>query len=109
MKLLLILALLICNAARGLASRLARGLALAATAVLYGLCNILGFNGLNSHDKNLRFSIDDKQAHALVHTRFIITQSQIVVNRISKIFSQKKEKIAVTRKSFWLFVNFFKK
>ena len=56
----LILALLICNTARCLASGLARGLALAATAVLNGLCNILSFNGLNSHDKNLRFSIDDK-------------------------------------------------
>jgi hypothetical protein len=102
MKLLLILALLICNAARGLASRLARGLALAATAVLYGLCNILGFNGLNSHDKNLRFSIDDKQAHTPVHTRFIITQSQNNVNRISKIFSQKQEKIRRNEKRMLL-------
>jgi len=47
-----VFALLICNAARSLASRLARGLALAATAVLYGFCNIFGFDGLNSfHDK----------------------------------------------------------
>jgi hypothetical protein len=52
---ILVLALLICNAARGLASGLARGLALAAAAVLNGLCDILGFDCLNSgHDKNLR-------------------------------------------------------
>ena len=50
--LFLILALLICNAARGLACRLARGLALAAATVFNGLCNILGFNGLDSaHDE----------------------------------------------------------
>ena len=46
--LVLVLALLICNAARGLASRLAGGLALAAAAVLYGLCDILGFNSIDS-------------------------------------------------------------
>ena len=51
----LVLALLVGNAARGLASRLARGLALAAAAVLNGLCDILGFDGLDSgHDKILR-------------------------------------------------------
>ena len=57
-ELFLILALLICNAARGLASRLARGLALTAAAVLNGFCNILGFNGLNSHDKAKRVRVD---------------------------------------------------
>ncbi len=46
--LVLILALLICNAARGLASRLAGGLALAAATVLSGLCNILGLNSVDS-------------------------------------------------------------
>ena len=46
--LVLILALLICNAARGLASRLAGGLALATTTVLNGLCNILSFNSVDS-------------------------------------------------------------
>ena len=46
--LVLVLALLVSNAARGLASRLAGGLALAAAAVLYGLCNILGFNSIDS-------------------------------------------------------------
>ena len=46
--LVLIFALLICNTAGSLASGLARSLALAATAVCNGLCNVLGFNGLNS-------------------------------------------------------------
>ena len=46
--LLLILALLVSNAARGLASRLAGGLALATAAAVNGLCNILGLDGLNS-------------------------------------------------------------
>ena len=45
---LLVLALLICNTTAGLASGLAGGLALAASAVLNGLCNIFGFNSLNS-------------------------------------------------------------
>jgi len=54
--LVLILALLICNAARGLASRLAGGLALAAATVLSGLCNILSFDSVDSlHFKALRF------------------------------------------------------
>ena len=53
-KQLLVLALLICNAARGFASRLARGLALAAAAGRYGLCNIFGFDRCNSfHEKTL--------------------------------------------------------
>mgnify|MGYP003296165530 CR=1 FL=1 len=46
--LVLILALLVCNAARGLASGLAGGLALATATVLYGLCNILSFNSVDS-------------------------------------------------------------
>jgi hypothetical protein len=46
--------LLICNAARGLACRLARGLALAAAAVLHGVLDILGLDGSDSlHDKIL--------------------------------------------------------
>jgi len=44
----MILALLISNTARGLASRLAGGLALAASAANNCLCNILGFDSLNS-------------------------------------------------------------
>jgi hypothetical protein len=47
-KLLVAFAALVDNAARGLASGLAGGLALAATAGLYGLLNILGLNGLDS-------------------------------------------------------------
>ena len=46
--LLVILALLVCNTAGGLARRLAGGLALAASAGLGGLCNILGFYSLDS-------------------------------------------------------------
>jgi len=66
-----IFALLICNAARGLASRLAGGLALAASAVLYGLSNILGFDSLNSiHWFFLQNVID-----------VIIAQGEFVVNR----------------------------
>ena len=53
---ILILAYLVCNAARGFASRLTRGLALAATAVCNGSLNILGFNSLNSfHNKTYAF------------------------------------------------------
>ena len=48
LNLFLIFALLVSNAARGLASRLARGLALAAAAALYGFCDILGFDRLDS-------------------------------------------------------------
>ena len=44
----MILALLVSNTARGLACRLAGGLALAASAVYNSLCNILGFDSLNS-------------------------------------------------------------
>ena len=56
--LVLTLALLICNAARGLASRLAGGLALAAATVLNGLCNILSFNSIDSlHFVNPPFTV----------------------------------------------------
>ena len=44
---LLVLALLICNAAAGLASRLARGLAFAATAVLRACAKITRLKSLN--------------------------------------------------------------
>ena len=44
---LLVLALLICNAAAGLASRLAGGLALAATTVFSALAQIAGFDSLD--------------------------------------------------------------
>ena len=53
----LILALLISNAARSLASGLARGLALATAAVLNGVGDILGFDSLDSaHDKALHMN-----------------------------------------------------
>ena len=48
---LLILALLIGDAAAGLAGRLAGGLALAAAAVLRALAHVAGFNGLDSFHK----------------------------------------------------------
>jgi hypothetical protein len=49
---LLAFALLICNTAAGLASRLAGGLALAASAVLCALAKVLGFNSFNMlHNK----------------------------------------------------------
>ena len=44
---LLVLALLICNTAAGLAGRLARGLAFAAAAVLRALAKVAGFESLN--------------------------------------------------------------
>ena len=49
LSLLLILALLIGNAAAGLAGRLAGGLALAAAAVLCALAQVLGFQSLDLH------------------------------------------------------------
>ena len=53
---LLIFARLIGNAARGFASGLARGLALAATAVSDGLNNVLGLNSFDSlHDDIFAF------------------------------------------------------
>ena len=45
--LLCVLALLICNTAAGLASRLAGSLALAASAVLCALTKVLGVQSLN--------------------------------------------------------------
>ena len=42
-----VLALLVSDTAAGLASRLARGLALAATAVLCAFAKVASFNGLN--------------------------------------------------------------
>ena len=50
--LLLVLALLIGDAAAGLAGRLARGLALAAAALLGALAQVAALDGLNSlHDR----------------------------------------------------------
>ena len=52
--LVFILALLICNTARGLASRLAGSLALAASACLHTLRKVTCFNRLDSfHSRNL--------------------------------------------------------
>ena len=48
LRLLSLFALLVSNAARCLASRLTRCLALTATTVLNGLCNIFSFNSFTS-------------------------------------------------------------
>ena len=53
--LVVVLALLISNAAGGLACGLARGLALAAAAVLNGACNISGLDSLNSVHLKISF------------------------------------------------------
>ena len=54
---LLVLALLISNAAAGLASGLAGSLALAAAAVLGALAHVAGFKSLDSlHNRDLQFS-----------------------------------------------------
>jgi len=51
------LALLICNAAAGLASRLAGGLALAAAAVLSAVAQVASFDGLDMfHDFTFRIN-----------------------------------------------------
>ena len=49
---LVALALLVSNTAAGLASRLARGLTLAAAAVLRAVAKILGLNGLDVFHNN---------------------------------------------------------
>ena len=57
-QLLLALALLIGDAAAGLAGGLAGSLAFAATAILRALAQIAGLNGLNMfHDNNLHLKI----------------------------------------------------
>ena len=53
---LLVLTLLICNAAAGLASRLAGGLAFAAAAILSAVAQITSLDGLNMFH-NLTFYI----------------------------------------------------
>ena len=52
-----IFAFLVCNAAGCLASRLARGLAFAATAVFNGLVDVSGFDGLDSVHKGSSYKI----------------------------------------------------
>jgi len=51
---LLVLALLVGNAAAGLAGRLAGGLALAAATILSALAQVLGFQSLDLHSRFLR-------------------------------------------------------
>ena len=74
--------MLICNAARGFASRLAGGLALATTAVINSLCNVLGFNSLNSlHYFILRLHISKS-----IYYVNIISHAKIIVNRFAFYF-----------------------
>ena len=71
------LALLICDAAAGLAGRLARGLALAAAAVLCALAKVTGLDGLDMFH-NFTF-----------HTKIIelsLAQYQNVVNQFFHTF-----------------------
>ena len=81
--LLCVLALLICNTAAGLASRLAGGLALAASAVLYGLCNIFGFNSIDS----LHFIIPPIKSYFYA---IIISQAKKLVKCFANIYSEKE-------------------
>ena len=76
------LALLICDAAAGLASGLARSLALAATAVLSAVAKIAGLDRLDMlHDSNLRwFLLID---NSLYHSS---SQKSIPNKKISIIF-----------------------
>ena len=76
-KLLLILALLICNAARGLASGLAGGLTLAAATVINGLGNILSFNSLDSLHNSI--------SHIVLISGIIISQPSSVVKYYAEI------------------------
>ena len=64
---LLILALLVSNAAAGLASRLAGGLALAAAAVLCALAQVLGFQSLDLHIGYLPIKIFSIVYHKCIH------------------------------------------
>ena len=66
--LLCILALLICNSAAGLASRLAGSLAFAATAVLCALAKILGFDSSNVfHNNTSVFKFYHYVIHCITH------------------------------------------
>ena len=73
------LALLVCNAAAGLASRLAGGLALAATTVLSTVTKVTSFNSLNvfhSFTSYIQISIMDILAQ---FARFVKYMQQIIL------------------------------
>ena len=80
-RLLVALALLVCNTAAGLASRLAGGLALAASAVLSALAKVLCLNSLDM----LHYYILRR-----IFTYEIIPYHKSVVNRLKKICIFKK-------------------
>ena len=80
--LILIFALLICNAARGLACRLTRGLALATTAGSNSLLDILGFDSLDSlHNYFLHLPRGKSYFYGC-----IISQGENIVNRFKLFF-----------------------
>jgi cytochrome c oxidase assembly protein Cox11 len=54
-----VFALLVSNTAGSLASRLAGGLAFAAAAVLYALCEVTGFKGTDSLHDDISFDKKD--------------------------------------------------
>ena len=69
--LLLVLALLVSNAAAGLASRLARGLALATAAVLCALAKVASLDSLDM----LHYSILQRISFAIVLYNFLFIKS----------------------------------
>ena len=92
-KLLLIFALLVGDAARSLASRLARGLALAATAVFNSLGNILGFDGFDSaHDEASEFVLTFNNESLITQLLYHIEKQLSIVGRKSFRKTQKKQK-----------------
>ena len=86
--LVLILALLVCNAARGLAGRLARGLALATAAGLNGVLDILGLDGSDSLHFQILLNIDGAGPlwMVLVYHHSVINTSPLIAQRSSPGF-----------------------
>ncbi len=74
-----VFALLVSNAARGFASGLARSLAFAATAVLNGFGNILGFDSLDSAHFKLLLKYN------YLHLQ-ILSHQTVYVNKIFVFF-----------------------
>ena len=72
---LLILALLVCDAAAGLASGLARGLALTAAAVLCAFAKVASFDGFDMlHDDYLQNMI-----YCIIISRFFLKVNKIPI------------------------------
>ena len=91
---LLAFALLVSNAAAGLACRLARGLALAASTVLCALAKALGFNSLDVlHNYSLQISISTKR---LYHNSILLSIQ--VLKKQPKFFKNAEKNYKVTKK-----------